>query len=416
MNKEPTIKIFQSYYFDPGFLLKNDLFEPVQVDNFNKPITGISSFENTGDNISHKGILYAGHATMYWIWKNHKNYDYIGFSDYRRFLDFGQNGFRNIDIKGKIDEEVNQNFKINKNYIMNILENYDVITTPIDLINQSLYQNFIDINSTPVIDYAIEYIKNFQPNYYESAMEIIYGNEARWYHVFIATNEIFDKYCNFVFPVCDYIESKMDMGQFKGRLSRILGFLCEGLWMIFVHKLAKENFRIFYAGHATINVFSPTDREKICAEYETNHNIKFNNIDEFIEYLDMENAKLNEENDLLRHTIYQTIQTDKLAHKFFRLQRNFRQLEANHRELIEKYYEQLHEQKSINKLHKDRDIIYTNKKFKNDKDLLCKIIDGALLDEELSPKFFRLQGYFRDLEAKHKELTEKYNALLEKKF
>ncbi len=53
-------------------------------------------------------------------------------------------------------------------------------------------------------------------------------------------------------------------------------------------------------------------------------------------------------------------------------------------------------------------------RLQNDNDLLRRTITNSLPEDELAPKFFRLQGYFRDLEAKHKELTEKYNALLEK--
>lgn len=72
----------------PGITVQNDLFLPIQVgaelSEFN---LGIQR-DNEGDNISSLNPYYCEMTAVYYLLKNHLNYDYYGLCHYRRYLTF----------------------------------------------------------------------------------------------------------------------------------------------------------------------------------------------------------------------------------------------------------------------------------------------------------------------------------------
>ncbi len=77
-----NLKIFQTIH-KPFPRKSCDWITPVAVGNYSEP--GVIK-DNTGDNIAHLNPYYAEFTTMYWAWKNAKDYDAIGFYHYRRYL------------------------------------------------------------------------------------------------------------------------------------------------------------------------------------------------------------------------------------------------------------------------------------------------------------------------------------------
>ena len=73
--------------------------------------------DDTGDNISYKNPFYCELTGMYWLWKNYKC-DIIGICHYRRFF------LENTEL-------------ITKDYIENILKDYDIIIPNNQLVPQN---------------------------------------------------------------------------------------------------------------------------------------------------------------------------------------------------------------------------------------------------------------------------------------
>jgi len=85
------IKLF-CVYFDRRPVWRSDCVEPLQA---GKARTGEDLgllADDTGDNISAENVRYGEMTAWYWVWKNylpaHPELTHIGFSHYRRFLDF----------------------------------------------------------------------------------------------------------------------------------------------------------------------------------------------------------------------------------------------------------------------------------------------------------------------------------------
>lgn len=90
------VKIFSIYFSKYNLFgkraLRTDLIEPIQTGKAcTKLDLGILS-DDTQDNISHKNPFYGELTCWYWVWKNylkeHPEIEYVGFTQYRRLLQF----------------------------------------------------------------------------------------------------------------------------------------------------------------------------------------------------------------------------------------------------------------------------------------------------------------------------------------
>ena len=89
------LKIF-CVYFDERPVWRSDCVEPIQA---GRALTGADLgmlADDTGDQISAENARYGEMTAWYWVWKNwlpeHPEVERIGFSHYRRFLDFSAAG------------------------------------------------------------------------------------------------------------------------------------------------------------------------------------------------------------------------------------------------------------------------------------------------------------------------------------
>lgn len=94
----PSLKIF-CVYFDNRPVWRSDCVEPVQAGRARTGIRLEMLGDDGGDSISAENDRYGEMTAWYWVWKNwlpaHPETDYVGFSHYRRFLDFtGSGGVR----------------------------------------------------------------------------------------------------------------------------------------------------------------------------------------------------------------------------------------------------------------------------------------------------------------------------------
>lgn len=182
MMKNYTFKIFISTFNQKVLRVRNSV--PIEVGADKRDTFKYSLKDNTGNNISSKNNVFGELTGLYWIWKNtniHSN-DIIGFYHY------------------------NKGLKISKyqaiNYFNRNKDKRAWITLPVDHIRD---------NPDEAVNKAlIKVLKDKYPSYYQvwsklydSHME---GDKCRPTNMFITTGDEFEKYCEFLFPVCFEVE------------------------------------------------------------------------------------------------------------------------------------------------------------------------------------------------------------------
>lgn len=190
--------------------------------------------DNTGDNISSKNVHYSEITGLYWIWKNDasKPNDIVGFEHYRRFF---------IEPETRDDESP---VFLSKKSIAKYMKEFDFILHGMSTEwgidknpNWSVYQGYKDVHVIADLDLALDYIKSKYPSLYPTMYECIQGTGMARNNIFIARKKHLDEYCEFLFDIIDYLESKINMedGLHDGFNIRIYGFLAERLLYAWIY-------------------------------------------------------------------------------------------------------------------------------------------------------------------------------------
>ncbi|SFG25421.1 DUF4422 domain-containing protein [Oribacterium sp. WCC10] len=171
------------------------------------------------DNISDRNRQYCELTGIYWAWKN-DTADYIGFSHYRRKFVLTSEQFNAI-----------------------LTENIDIIVTEPIVNFATVRGQYAKDHIAKDWDIFIDVIGELAPEYL-SAAELIQDSIYYYaYNMFIMKKDIFDEYCNFIFPILERCEEliglKEDIYQ-----NRYVGFLAERLLSIFIAKNLKYTIAI----------------------------------------------------------------------------------------------------------------------------------------------------------------------------
>lgn len=236
----PKVNIFVAYH-KPFYLLKNNIFIPIHVgratlkaDNEENSLklNWLSKYmigDNTGDNISEQNTYYCELTAMYWIWKN-VNTDYVGLVHYRRLFDFdGTNDFP----FGGTEEK-----------LLNIFKRYDVIMPQkIQLLEPSIYDQFINNHDKSAIDFVMSYIKEHYPEMSEETDNLLKDRSVWFCNMIVSKKSIFNKYSTWQFEILNAYDEYMKKEN-KQRPARIDGFLSERLYNIyFNYQIKSDNIK-----------------------------------------------------------------------------------------------------------------------------------------------------------------------------
>lgn len=195
--------------------------------------------DDSGNNISKLNIYYAELTGQYWVWKN-SNVEVIGFCQYRRWF------VKNL----KFD-------KLTEKDILKDLNSYDIIlpqkTVGNDSIKNGIKQSIKDNPNYGAKweDYVklVNLLKNKFPEYYETYIKIINGNEGYNCNMFICRKELADMYFSWLFEVLEELKDMIDFSSYSEGNKRVLGFFSEYLLTTFVYK---HNLKI--KEHYIINI------------------------------------------------------------------------------------------------------------------------------------------------------------------
>lgn len=137
-------------------------------DNIIRDDVGISCYDLSN--------FYSELSGYYWIWKNYKIKDYIGFCQYRRFFDF-------------MDDIPNMN---------EIFKEYDIILPSKEHFGCSIYNQYKQSHNIDDLNEIIEILQNKAI----SVDILMSDNNMYCFNMFIMKKELFYEYCEFIFGIC----------------------------------------------------------------------------------------------------------------------------------------------------------------------------------------------------------------------
>ena len=160
----------------------DNMYVPLQVGTaINSPLGYLR--DDTGDNISALNGYYSELTGLYWIWKNVHDINYVGTCHYRRYL---------------IDE--NEHIMNEKQYEQ-IFKEYELVTTKRVVLNNSYHYGFSANHNVTALDMTGEVIKELYPEYYDTFIQLVNGNETYFGNMIVTSKELFDKYAEWLFTI-----------------------------------------------------------------------------------------------------------------------------------------------------------------------------------------------------------------------
>lgn len=199
--------------------------------------------DNQGeDNISFKNQSYCELTGMYWAWKNLKNVDIIGLCHYRRYFDFhGTCGYlipyKNIPVEKFKD----CNITVPQN-IINKINNGDIVVARPFYSSYNLIINYSLHHISDDIRVLQDIIRSTQPRIFVDAFRHVMYNRNYLipYNMFIMRWADFDEYCNWLFPLLEKVECKIDISHYNQFQTRIYGFMAERLFNVWLYATKKH--------------------------------------------------------------------------------------------------------------------------------------------------------------------------------
>ena len=241
-----SIKIFVGYHKPSNFLIKSDLFIPIQLGRkvadqaskdgalnkedilwMNKNTIG----DDTGDNISELNRYYCELTGIYWIYKNYKligNPDYVGFMHYRRLLDFDGTISKKFFIKHKNEGLFITGvgtLKIYKKLIQLYSQHYssecvEEIINKYKVIKLKSETNLM-VDKREKHKFEIEYVKEHYPEIYVCMQKQFNEAHFNYKNMFVLQRDDFLAYAKFIFEILHLNEDEIEPRE-KGFLAEIL--------------------------------------------------------------------------------------------------------------------------------------------------------------------------------------------------
>lgn len=213
--KKANLSVYMSKFYKDRMLSGNyaiaDFIKPIQAGAALTDIEVADIKDNVGDNISRKNVNYSELSAMYWIGK-HAHGDYLGLFHYRRILDV-------------VDEDL---YRMTQNDVDVILP-YPTVHYPNIKEHHKRYLKESDWQA------MLQALHECAPEYAQALPTIFEGQHFYNYNMFIAKEQIFKEYCEWLFPILARTEElSSPMG--SERADRYIGYLGENLTTLYFLK------------------------------------------------------------------------------------------------------------------------------------------------------------------------------------
>lgn len=205
-------------------LIKKRGYLPIQVGAaYNEDLGYLKDSDGT-DNISVKNPQYCELTALYYLWKNEKDFNYIGLVHYRRWF------FASIT-----DFLLGNPLAVKK--IEKIMEEYDVIL-PFHrgVRNMTVREQFEYNHPVEAFDKCKDVVLTNFPEYKDAFEEVENTRYLYPYNMFVMSKQCFEQYMEWLFAILFKLELVLDISKYDAYNQRMFGFLAERLMHVWIVK------------------------------------------------------------------------------------------------------------------------------------------------------------------------------------
>ena len=234
---------------------KSDLFLPVHVGAAGKtPLVGMQP-DDEGANISDRNFTYSELTAQYWAWKN-LDADYVGLCHYRRYFCFDglrhrSNDHAQIEDACLSARSIERYHIDDEQVIRSVVESNDLVCAPEwsvlgaptpDGTKRTVRAHMVGYGllTDADVDELVRLCRELRPAYAEDLARYLDGSRYLGYNCFIMRHELFDRLCDFEFPILQEFDRAFCYEGLTANRRRICGYLGEILFSAFVRHLELE--------------------------------------------------------------------------------------------------------------------------------------------------------------------------------
>lgn len=276
MSDKKDIKIFVSHRIDEECeIIHNPLFVNVRCGAvFDTRKNVQMAGDDIGEHISQKRPYLSELTVQYWSWKNVEA-DYYGLCHYRRYLNYSKQTYKRDAFGNVIDHYINERterrYGLWEEQMRDVIEGSDlVIAQTVNVrmlpghyknVKEQYYKSCAYLQKKD-IDMMETVVCEKYPKYREAVESYLYGKDAFFCNLYVMKKEVFDKYCNWLFPILDELEKRIDIRNYCEEARRTLGHLAERLFGIYLTYL-KIHTTLKITQLQTVVFLNPQHQEKI---------------------------------------------------------------------------------------------------------------------------------------------------------
>lgn len=245
-------RIFVTYHRESHRVGTAECLIPIQVGS-GAPINFPCERDNVGVNISQKNNSYCELTALYWIWKSpycHQS-THLGLLHYRRFFDFA---YRQpiTDPWGVIPVssftyDFQQRFGLTDEDICDCLGDADVVVPKLWDVSQagcrSIRHHYGQSPHHHERDLAIceQVLVDHSPHLHGHWQQFMASKQGYFNNMFVLRSDLFQGYCQWLFPLLDKIEQRLDISHYTPQEQRVFGYLSERLFNVWFADVQAKN-------------------------------------------------------------------------------------------------------------------------------------------------------------------------------
>lgn len=193
-------------------------YKIVQVGAYRGHTMENALYDDEGENISEKNLSYCELTGIYWVWKNCRD-KYKGIVHYRRYF---CRSIRKKNILTKRDVETK-------------LKNYDMIVPFHRNLKMPVRKEYCVVSGFEKdLETVGDVIEEICPEYKSIYDWVLNQKKIYFSNMFIASEKVFDDYCNWLFPILFEVEKRVDLTGYNDYQKRIFGFISERLLIVYI--------------------------------------------------------------------------------------------------------------------------------------------------------------------------------------
>lgn len=200
---------------------EDEMYLPLHVGHHGKQGIGFAG-DDTGDNISDKNANFCELTGIYWAWKN-LDADAVGLVHYRRHFAEGR-------AKDKFD------CVLTKSGAEKLLKSHDaILPKKQNYYIENLYSHYAHTHDAAHLELLGEILRARCPEYLPEYEMLKKRTSAHMFNMFIMKKDLFDRYCEWMFPILFEIEKKVDIAGYSAFEARLFGRISELMLDIWIN-------------------------------------------------------------------------------------------------------------------------------------------------------------------------------------